>query len=306
MKLTKKNLIIAGIITIAFVIVGCKSAPPSEIMGNISEENISELIKYGKTIRSVPDRVAFYTAAFLGVEYADGPLGEGGVSYEDGGSSYDPDPLYRFDVFDCTTYVETIVALTNATDFTSFKEAMNKVRYMDGKVGFVTRNHFISQDWIPNNTAMGYISDITPSVGPAKTATTTISKSAWYEKLHQPELENFRNNGVDLEAVEPSIPYISLEDVFTGEDLQVNEALLAKIPTGAIINIVRPNWNLEKYIGTNLNISHQGIAIWKDGVLYYRNGSSKEKKVTDYPFIETFKGYVESSTIKGFDVLEIK
>lgn len=298
MKLTKKNLIIAGIITIAFVIVGCKSAPPSEIMGNISEENISELIKYGKTIRSVPDRVAFYSSAFLGADYLDGPLGEGG-------SSYDPDPLYRFDVFDCTTYVETIVALTNASDYTSFKAEMDKIRYMDGQIGFVTRNHFMSLDWIPNNIDMGYLSDITTSVGTHKTAATTISKSAWYEKLHQPELETFLNNGVHLETVDASIPYIHLEDVFMGEDLQVNEALLAQIPNGTIINIVRPNWNLEKYIGTNLNISHQGIAIWKDGKLYYRNASSKQQKVVDYPFVETFKGYVESSTIKGFDVLAI-
>src|SRR5690606_32543867 len=59
--------------------------------------------KYGM---SLPERVDKLSSIFLGSDYVGDPLGEG----ESG--VYDRDPLYRFDAFDCTTYVETVLALS--------------------------------------------------------------------------------------------------------------------------------------------------------------------------------------------------
>src|ERR1035437_2644460 len=44
------------------------------------------------------------SAALLGKPYQLGPLGEGKFGAED------PDPLYRLDAFDCTTFIETVMA----------------------------------------------------------------------------------------------------------------------------------------------------------------------------------------------------
>jgi len=312
-----------------------------------SEQAIGRLIYQAQDLdRS--ERIAFFSKEFLETPYADGPLGDGDPN------GYDSDPLYRFDLFDCTTYVETVMALSFAEDFSDFEQIIDAIRYRNGKVSYVTRNHFSSLDWIPNNESAGFIEDITDLVSEPHWATTTINKVAWYEKLHQQELVSFLSEGIHIEPTKVTIPFIHLDTLFTPQPVSAAEqrhhdesltALKAKltatpeenketraaikkeinaiklafkiehsnlstdvlnaIPHGSMINIVRPNWDLERYIGTNLNISHQGIAIWRDGRLYYRNASSLKKKVVDYDFVETFQNYLTSSTIKGFDVLKI-
>ena len=76
-------------------------------------------------------------AQYLGARYLNDPLGEG--------IAPDPDPLIRTDAFDCTTFVETSLAAGDVG-------ALTKIRYKNGDVDFVNRNHFIESDWIPNNS----------------------------------------------------------------------------------------------------------------------------------------------------------
>ncbi|NRA46124.1 MAG: DUF1460 domain-containing protein [Oligoflexales bacterium] len=243
--------------------------------------------------------MVFFSERFLGLPYLESALGEGGVE------DYDDDPLYRFDSFDCTTYVETIIAMSLASDFSDFKKKINLIRYKNGEISFTKRNHFMTSDWIPNNSKAGIIEDITKSIGRSKKAQAIIRKHSWYNKLHQSQLATFLALGIRLHPEKSSIPYISLNNIFP-KNRPINHALINKIPNGAIINVVRPNWNLRKSIGTNLNVSHQGIAIWKQGVLYFRHASSKHGKVIDSHFAKTFKTYLTSPTIKGINVLAVK
>ncbi|MBN1783778.1 MAG: DUF1460 domain-containing protein [Alphaproteobacteria bacterium] len=46
-----------------------------------------------------------HSEKFIGIRYQDSPLGEGPNAL------YDKDPLFRFDRFDCLTYVETVMAI---------------------------------------------------------------------------------------------------------------------------------------------------------------------------------------------------
>ncbi|MDE1463295.1 N-acetylmuramoyl-L-alanine amidase-like domain-containing protein [Spartinivicinus poritis] len=292
----------------------------------------------------------------LGTPYADGKLGEG-VN-----GKYDRDPLYRFDKFDCTTFVETVMAIAISDTSDSFLNNINNIRYKAGYVSYTTRNHFPSLDWIPNNQV--FFEDITRSISGETTAQAVaiIDKKAWYkaskitriqsididENNKQQLLEQLKAEGEQFEPKQASLPYIPLDSIFvqttpTSEVLQeranklrsiqtdeslsdkerkakikqfnlenriadsvINQPLLDKIPSGSIINVVRPNWNLKKWIGTNMNVSHQGLAIRKNGKLYFRHASSSQNAVVDVEFTQYFSKFLLSPTLKGVNVLRLR
>ena len=76
-------------------------------------------------------------AGYLGARYILDPLGEA--------DGYDSDPLVRYDAFDCTTFVETVLADGD-------ERRLSVIRYRDGVVAWENRNHFIETDWLNNNS----------------------------------------------------------------------------------------------------------------------------------------------------------
>ena len=70
---------------------------------------------------------------YLGTKYLIDPLGEE--------KTPDKDPLIRYDAFDCMTFVETCLANGDV-------EKLNKIRYKNGKIGLLNRNHFVETDWL--------------------------------------------------------------------------------------------------------------------------------------------------------------
>lgn len=119
------------------------------------------------------------SAALVGKPYQLGPLGEG-----DG--SPHPLPLYRTDAFDCTTYLETVMA--NAFCFRAsagcLEEKMRQIRYRDGMVGFATRNHIPELDWLPNNARRGFLEDLSTKIftGEWIKLPSSIDREAWLAK----------------------------------------------------------------------------------------------------------------------------
>jgi hypothetical protein len=260
---------------------------------------------------SPADRVLDFGESLLDSPYIVSPLGEGPLG------RYDRNPLYRFDGFDCMTFVETLTALSISDSWDGFKTALNGIRYKDGEISFVARNHFADLDWIPNNVRAGIFRDITESVAPGRTlvARAVVDKRAWYAamttaRLQTPELSGdekqkllveLHNEGLRFSLETAAVPYIPLTALFgPGGD-----GLFDRIPSGSVVNIVRPNWDLVAAIGTHLNISHQGFAVRKNGVLYFLQDSSSLKKVVMVPMTEYLRPFLESPTIKGINVLEI-
>lgn len=259
---------------------------------------------------SLPSRIDKISAFFLKEPYAGGALGEGDVGI------YDKDPLYRFDRFDCTTYVETVLALAKAQSFKEFEFLMDQIRYKDGVVTFVTRNHFPSLDWIPNNQWL--LEDITMKVSADfQIANALIDKKNWFGKLtidaiqginaSEEEklrlLKDLKQEGVTILPEPANIAFVALENVF--QDGKVNQDILENIPSGVVINIVRPNWNLQRIIGTNMNVSHQGILIRLGNRLLFRHASGTNKEVVEVDFIDYLRPYLNSETVKGFNVQQV-
>lgn len=264
--------------------------------------------------KDLPARIESYSEAFLDRPSLDGPLGEGA----DG--KYDRDPLYRTDGFDCTTLVETVMALSLSSDLRGFSERIDRIRYRDGKVGYVTRNHFPDLDWIPNNRAI--LVDISEEVagkGKVKIAEAIVSKRGWYAKkkigdIRRPDLTetqlpeilaDFRREGEAFKDAPATIPYVPLTLFFP--EGTADPAAFDKIPSGSIVSIVRPNWDLTAGGGTHMNVSHQGLAIRKAGILYYRQATSAApKKVVDVVLADYLKPYLKSPTIRGINLLRLK
>lgn len=249
------------------------------------------------------DRVSMYALQFLSEKspYIVDPLGEG----RDGDVSQGP--LYRFDGFDCTTFVETVLALALSSTPEQFRVRMNQIRYEKAVVSYETRNHFPSVDWIPNNIENGFVKDITGSIAGSKTkwSQTWIEKDLWFAKKGESFVGMSRHFKPEL----GQLPYIAKEDLLK------NPELMDKIPSGTIFHVVRPNWDLRKAIGTKLDVSHMGFLIREKGVLYMvhasngasRDGSDDDKRVKK----ESLYGYVErvmmaSPTTAGINVLAVR
>lgn len=260
---------------------------------------------------SKEDKLLFWSNYFLGKPYdSSGPLGEGTTGL------YDRDPLYRFDAFDCTTFVETLIALANSSDKQTFSRVMNEVRYKEGKVSYLNRNHIISQSWIPNNIdnslikrSTSYFSDQYLQFGSSIIDLANWLKFHKVDSLKLPDLTEDakaeRLNQLKQEADRFTQEEVFVEYLSTTEVLKDWQGFKNELNKKTyILNIVRPNWQLKHLIGTNLNISHQGILeVAKDGIYFiHASSAGMVKKVLLKSYLEKIK---DSSTIRGFSLFSL-
>lgn len=259
-------------------------------------------------------RMDWISQQFLNKIYLLGALGEGASG------RYDQFPLYRTDAFDCETYVDTVLALVLGNNLAEFQSWMLKIRYMNGKRGYLSRNHFPEIEWNTHNQERGLLVDITEQIGKSDTvfAKTIINKRGWYlkkpesairlrdsvpEKIQQRHQELVKKHTLFGEYP-VSTPYLPLTLLFD-ENQQPRMQYLNQIPNFSLIEIVRPDWDIKAMAGTNLNISHMGFAVWKNGILYYRNASQILGKVADMPMTEYLRDTLKSPTIKGINVQRV-
>lgn len=275
---------------------------------NSYREDAKLLLTLNHHVEGTIQRLDTFSGKFVGFPYGkNGPLGEG----PDG--LYDQDPLYRFDTFDCTTYVETIMALAFARDVDSFEKTLDHIRYKDGVIGYLTRNHFTDLQWIPFNIQNGMMEDITTEVyARTKTAEALINFPGWIRsiKTSQLVLPLFSQEEKELRLAElhqeadfysPEIarlPYIAIKDILN------SPKILNQIPHGAVVNFVRPNWDLTREAGTHQNISHQGF-LFRSGKNLYLRHASTGGRVENILFIDYLKKFANHPTLKGIHLMKI-
>lgn len=204
---------------------------------------------------------------YLGATYLDNPLGEE--------LPPDTDPLIRTDAFDCTTFVETALADGDV-------EKLTKIRYKDGKVGFVNRNHFIETDWLINNSDI--VADVTNEYGDVATRTLTIDKQNWMHHVYNIDAE-FEPQTVLLKY----IPYDNLRPIDASEPL--------------IVLFIAGNFEKRDIIGTDLAVRHMGFLL-PGGVL--RHASSQYGRVLDVDFYEYAMQRAKNKNNIGIMLVKIK
>lgn len=263
---------------------------------------------------NMAERINWFSDQLKGTDYFLGSLGEGPNAL------YDQYPRYRVDAFDCDTYVNTVLSLALANSLKSFQMCINNNRYANGQVDYIARNHFTELDWNTNNQNRGVLKDITATITDednkpvALTAEAVINKPGWYahktidtirlenksEAQRMERLNELKEKGALLSSNVGNILYLPFSKLF--ENDKPNRYLFQQIPQGAIIEIVRPNWDLRDKIGTALNVSHLGFAIWINNALYFREASSQFNKVVDVPLIDYLNQARKNPTIQGINV----
>lgn len=170
---------------------------------------------------------------------------------------------------DCTTFVETVIALTRLTkgeefNFAAFEKELAYIRYRDGiNEGYPSRLHYFS-DWIFENQHKGILKDVTGEIGgsPYPNAPSFMSENPrFYAQLADP------SNLAQIKTTESAIKersyfYIPKAEIATLEK---------SIKPGDIIAITTSM--------PNLDIVHTGFAIEKNGRIHLMHASSKNMKV---------------------------
>ena len=277
-----------------------------------SREEAQSLLDQYQDTSGLEKRLEQFSRHFLGLPYGvGGPLGEG----ENG--RYDQDPLYRFDTFDCTTFVETIMSLALSRGTAEFEQQLDEIRYENGDIDYLKRNHFPSLQWIPNNIKNGYLREINDLILPKNaqlTAEAIINLPGWLKSIKLEEIRvpmattmerqsllfELQSQSVNFEPITARMQYLPISTLIKRPEL------LKKIPHGSIVNFVRPNWNLTDVIGTHMNVSHQGFVFQTSrGAILRHASSGSEKKVIDNDLLEYLRRFENHATLKGIHLMQV-
>jgi len=193
------------------------------------------------------------------------------------------------------------LALSRAKDQAGMMDQLRRIRYKDGVIEYARRNHFTDLDWLPNNVAAGYLTDITRAVAGADAAVATkrISTRAWYAKkdastLKGPRFARMSPTEKDALVAELRALGAGMPDA-TASLAYVPIAALAEhvseIPSGTIVSLVRAD-DGDKH---ETLVSHMGFIIQAKGKAYFREASSDKGQVVDLPLLEYLKIYERSS-----------
>lgn len=207
------------------------------------------------------DRVAFFARKFIGTPYAAHTL------------EVEPEMLtVRVDSLDCTTFVETAMALAMTTgegrsSWRDFVYNLRRLRYRGGEVdGYPSRLHYIC-DWAVDNTHRGNFKDVTMLFPGANYLMRSIDFMSTNRDKY-PALtddDNFRRIR-DLENGyrRHRFPYVK------------SSALTAKVTKnvfhdGDIVALVTKI--------NNLDVTHMGIVVLEKGEPYLLHASMTDGKV---------------------------
>ncbi len=185
--------------------------------------------------------------------------------------------LYQLD---CTTFVETVVALTLTTkqgseQWSDYCHWLQTIRYRGGQMkGYPSRNHYFSQ-WIESNQGLRIVSERQqPSTRKKFPFTGAQTIDVHYMTSHPDLYPMLKDHESDIEQIR------QYEEEITGRVvhyipsslLNKDKATLHYIQDGDILALVTSK--------DGLDISHVGLAEWgKDGYLHLLNASSNYKKV---------------------------
>ena len=235
-----------------------------EPMYKFSPEDVNVYLRYCQEyIPNVRDRVAHIATKFLGQPYRIYLLGE--FPFE----IYDPDPIYCLDHSDCVTFVEMVYSMAFSKNWTTFITLLQRIRYKDGEISYITRNHWSLPDWDRNNSWL--VLDISsPQYMPAE----LLGKV----KMHIDKAKYFKRFstkrgfliGQEFKPFDYETYYVPYQNI---------PKVLKYLQTGDLVNIIRgfdgPEW-----------CGHFGLIIKeRDGVIYFLHstyGGVRIQPLLDY------------------------
>ena len=210
-------------------------------------------------------RTLHFAKQMLGVPYVAGTL--------DGNE--EEQLVVRTEALDCTTFVETVLALFVADkreerDFEGFKKALIQVRYRDGNLnGYASRLHYFS-DWIRNNEQMGFVKECTSETACAQPKELWLDFMTTHVKSYQPMMKK-PSLLAEIASVEKKWQGVQVSYI-PKEMLNLSPEKL-KIKNGDILAITTDIKGLD--------VVHVGFSFWIGEKLHLLHASSVAKKVIE-------------------------
>lgn len=200
-----------------------------------------------------PSRVEYISSLFLDTPYQANRL--------IGSPQTNEKLVIDFRALDCFTYIDYVEALKQSASRQEFELMLPKIRYKNGDINFLSRNHFFI-DWKDNNAD---IQDVTARVS---SNTISVNKNINRQSDGSAFIETLPSRTETIQY----IPHHS-----------VNQSVLNQLKTGDYIGIYTP---IE-----GLDVTHVGIFIRNDKGVFLRHASSKASvfKVVDSPFMAYIK-----------------
>ena len=201
---------------------------------------------------------------------------------------------------DCTTYVETVTALTLCMKhrqyaFNDYCRYLRLLRYEGGEVDYVHRLHYFSS-WISDNTLMGFVSE--PNT-PQEAFEATQHLRINYMSTHVGQYPMLVANPAWVDAIRKT------EQALTGTDVvYIPKQKLSNTPLywdaikdGDIIAICTNKRGLDT--------SHIGIAVWHIDGVHLLNASMIHKRTIEEPM--TMQQYMQKHPSQtGIRVVRLK
>ncbi len=256
-----------SILLIALFAASVPPAPQPSLVAQLSAAELDSKIAQAHAA-PLADRIDALSKLFLGTPYGEGPLGEG--------SGVEPAPRWRTDAVDCQTFVETVLAMANATSLSQAKLVLDDLRYAKAPISFSTRNHFTEAQWLPANIAKGYLRESTSEVDPAAPKATLVLHRAQWSKV--PGLQ--RLEPADIPEGKFTLRYLPLA---------LAQKKAAQFAPGSVILVVR-----EEDPARVVRVSHMGLVVHGDSGLVVRHAAlGDDQQVIDEPLVRFLERQTE-------------
>lgn len=207
--------------------------------------------------KSDADRIMFFARSMIGIPYCGGTLDV----------NENESLVVRTDSVDCTTYVETVLAMYLASKieysgYNDFKKALTKIRYRDGVIkGYSSRLHYFS-DWVTDNEKKGILYEVTSRSNHSQrhfSINYMTKHSVLYRHLKGDSLSVNEMLRIEEKWKNYDMPYIPKEFLKTYDNN-------IDICNGDILALTT---NID-----GLDVLHLGFAIWVDGNIHLLHASS--------------------------------
>ena len=208
------------------------------------------------------ERLLFFAKSFIGTPYKGGTLD----------ACENETLIVRTDSLDCTTYVETVLALylssfNDNPGYDDFSESLRYIRYRGGVIdGYASRLHYFS-DWASDNEKKGILREVTQE-GEHDVRLCSLNYMTTHSNLYR-QLKDNDSLVSEISKVEKSwidykMPYIPKNVLNSSkDDSPVEDGDILALTTNV----------------SGLDVLHLGFALWIDGRLHLLHASSLHGKV---------------------------
>lgn len=230
--------------------------------------------------------MSFFADKLLGTPYVAGTL-EGDREYL----------TINVDELDCTTFVETLIALTkaamaNSPTWYTYAAKLENVRYRNGELeDYASRLHYISA-WVVDNTARGNFQELTSAIPTAR----PLVKSINFMSQHRDKYAALADSTQFQKIRNLEMGYNLHQFYYIDKKSLKKKNVVAELINGDIVCLV------TKVDG--LDVSHLGIVRFVDGEPHLLHASSTAQKVIidEYNLFDMLKN---QRNIQGVRIIRV-